>query len=335
MGGVATFQRKLDAEGNVLTSAGVISAEAVRAVTIPVDDDRSRNRYTGYAIANPGSEGIYITGSLFDGDLKVPVSRFTISLGPGQQVSSFFFERTSLPEVFRGSAVLTAQGGKVFGGCAGGELGSVYRNACNSDAARQSIAGADQRHVIDGTGAGPLRDAVVLINDDHIAAVGPAGEVSIPANARIIDVRGATILPGFINTHVHSAFIESNLLAWAQAGLPPCAIWVSRRYTCGGPWPSAISSTALRVLPASSPWESRFRPREATRWKTGKPRSSRPPRPRRRAAGTNMVIGSRSGSHQSQPGIRIDCLRQGRISRCSPGKNRRLSSIRHTGAECR
>ena len=43
--------------------------------------------------------------------------------------------------------------------------------------------------------------------------------VKIPRNTRIIDVSGSTILPGFINTHVHNAFSEENLKAWAAGGV--------------------------------------------------------------------------------------------------------------------
>ncbi len=220
LGGVATF-RKADASGSMLTSAGVLSAAAVEAATIPVDDDRSRNRYTGFAIANPCSESIFITGTLIEGDLEGSPGRFTISLGPGQQAASYFFQNAPLPEVFKGSAVLTAQGGKRFSVVALVQNSSHYSAlpAIPTLPAAQAVLALTHGTVIDGTGAGPLRDAVVLINDDHIAAVGPAAEVSIPAGARIIDVRGATILPGFINTHVHSAFVVSNLLAWAQAGV--------------------------------------------------------------------------------------------------------------------
>jgi imidazolonepropionase-like amidohydrolase len=35
----------------------------------------------------------------------------------------------------------------------------------------------------------------------------------------VIDVQGATILPGFINGHVHDGFNPANLRAWAQAGV--------------------------------------------------------------------------------------------------------------------
>ena len=43
--------------------------------------------------------------------------------------------------------------------------------------------------------------------------------VAIPAGARVADVRGGTILPGFINAHVHEAFDAPQLRAWGQAGV--------------------------------------------------------------------------------------------------------------------
>jgi imidazolonepropionase-like amidohydrolase len=73
--------------------------------------------------------------------------------------------------------------------------------------------------LIDGTGAAPVRDAALVIQKEHIVAVGPRGQVSIPANAKTVDVQGTTILPGFINAHVHQGYSERNLRAWAQAGV--------------------------------------------------------------------------------------------------------------------
>ena len=73
--------------------------------------------------------------------------------------------------------------------------------------------------VIDGTGAPALPDAVVVVRDGRIAAVGRRGEVAIPSPARIIDVGGATILPGFINAHVHSGYRVGRLTGWAQGGV--------------------------------------------------------------------------------------------------------------------
>src|ERR671922_591525 len=59
--------------------------------------------------------------------------------------------------------------------------------------------------LIDGTGAAPVPDAAVLINDGRISAVGPRQTVSRPATADVIDVSGLTLLPGLIDGHDHLA----------------------------------------------------------------------------------------------------------------------------------
>jgi len=64
--------------------------------------------------------------------------------------------------------------------------------------------------VIDGTGAAPILDGVVVINDDKIVAVGKQGSVNVPAGARVIDLGDATILPGFIDAHTHIVGRELN-----------------------------------------------------------------------------------------------------------------------------
>ncbi|MEJ2559996.1 MAG: amidohydrolase family protein [Anaerolineae bacterium] len=73
--------------------------------------------------------------------------------------------------------------------------------------------------LIDGTGTDPLPDAALVIQEGRILAVGPHAEVEVPIDAKIIDLQGATILPGFINAHVHLGYSEHNLQAWAEAGV--------------------------------------------------------------------------------------------------------------------
>jgi imidazolonepropionase-like amidohydrolase len=73
--------------------------------------------------------------------------------------------------------------------------------------------------LIDGTGADPIKDAVLIIQGERIVAVGPRSSISIPAGAQIIDVQGATILPGFFNAHVHGAYNAEKLAAWAREGV--------------------------------------------------------------------------------------------------------------------
>ncbi len=73
--------------------------------------------------------------------------------------------------------------------------------------------------LIDGTGVAPLADAVVVMRNGRITDIGVRTAVPIPNGAQVIDVQGATILPGFFNTHVHRGYSEQNLQAWAQAGV--------------------------------------------------------------------------------------------------------------------
>jgi imidazolonepropionase-like amidohydrolase len=48
-----------------------------------------------------------------------------------------------------------------------------------------------------------LTDQVVIVRGDRVAAVEAAGHTQIPAGARVIDLRTATVLPGLIDGHVH------------------------------------------------------------------------------------------------------------------------------------
>ncbi len=73
--------------------------------------------------------------------------------------------------------------------------------------------------LIDGAGSDPVFDAVVVIEGEHIVAVGKRAQVFIPPNTHTIDVQGATILPGFINAHVHQAYDRESLEVWAQSGV--------------------------------------------------------------------------------------------------------------------
>ena len=64
--------------------------------------------------------------------------------------------------------------------------------------------------------AAPLANAVVVASAGVISAVGTAGEIDIPDEARIIDCIGKTIVVGFWNSHVH--FTER---VWVDAGTAP------------------------------------------------------------------------------------------------------------------
>lgn len=64
-----------------------------------------------------------------------------------------------------------------------------------------------------------IEDAVIVVDGHRIAAIGPAGSVVIPADARRVDAKGKTIVPGFIDAHWHGGMGED--------GLVPQQSWVN------------------------------------------------------------------------------------------------------------
>jgi len=66
--------------------------------------------------------------------------------------------------------------------------------------------------------ATPISDSVIVTSAGVITAVGRAGEVQIPPDARVIDCSGKTIVAGFWNSHVH--FSEA---VWRNAASAPAA----------------------------------------------------------------------------------------------------------------
>ena len=78
-------------------------------------------------------------------------------------------------------------------------------SAAAQDSETSSIVIIGDR-LIDATGAGINEDYAVVIQGERIAEVGPKDRVRIPLGAEVIDVSGATVLPGLADVHVHPAF---------------------------------------------------------------------------------------------------------------------------------
>jgi len=63
--------------------------------------------------------------------------------------------------------------------------------------------------LIDGTGAPAVRDGAVVIRDGKITFAGPAVRVpEVPPDARRIDARGGTIMPGLVEAHFHPTYFN-------------------------------------------------------------------------------------------------------------------------------
>jgi imidazolonepropionase-like amidohydrolase len=55
-----------------------------------------------------------------------------------------------------------------------------------------------------------IESPVVVITGERITAVGPAGTVRVPQGARVIDLAGHTLMPGFMDMHTHLTSIDSD-----------------------------------------------------------------------------------------------------------------------------
>ena len=85
------------------------------------------------------------------------------------------------------------------GNAAAGDPGSTPRSGA-ADAPLQAFVGAT---LWDGTGAPPVPEAVLLVRNGRVEAVGPAAEVDVPGDATVHDLAGRWIVPGLINAHGH------------------------------------------------------------------------------------------------------------------------------------
>ncbi len=57
--------------------------------------------------------------------------------------------------------------------------------------------------LVDGTLREPIKNSVVIIQDERITAVGTVASLPVPAGAEVISTEGMTVLPGLWDMHVH------------------------------------------------------------------------------------------------------------------------------------
>lgn len=82
------------------------------------------------------------------------------------------------------------------------EMGRMRSYAQNN---AYALVGA---RIIEGSGLSPIEDGTIVFRGDTIEAVGLTPFVDIPPDARIIDVRGKTIIPGLWDMHAHFQQVE-------------------------------------------------------------------------------------------------------------------------------
>lgn len=74
---------------------------------------------------------------------------------------------------------------------------------CLAQGQTEKIIAVRAGHLFDSKSGKLLENQIVLVKDEKITAVGPANSVQIPADAQVIDLSKATVLPGLIDGHTH------------------------------------------------------------------------------------------------------------------------------------
>ncbi|HEX7723050.1 MAG TPA: amidohydrolase family protein [Pyrinomonadaceae bacterium] len=84
-------------------------------------------------------------------------------------------------------------------------------------------------HIFDGESA-QLHDGwVVLVHGQKIEAVGPASEIKVPADTKVIDLPGLTLMPGLIEAHSHILLHPYSETVWNdQVAREPLSLRVAR-----------------------------------------------------------------------------------------------------------
>lgn len=71
-------------------------------------------------------------------------------------------------------------------------------------AKQEALIAFENARIFTATQQGVLEDATLLIRGDRVIEVGASSVFEIPSDARRIDASGKTIVPAFIDTHVHT-----------------------------------------------------------------------------------------------------------------------------------
>ena len=68
--------------------------------------------------------------------------------------------------------------------------------------------------LIDGTGAPPVADAVLVVDaSGKVTAAGPRASTTIPSGAQTVDLGGATVIPALLDAHAHVGLLRGNVLS--------------------------------------------------------------------------------------------------------------------------
>src|SRR5207248_3211463 len=93
---------------------------------------------------------------------------------------------------------------------ANGPAGARHRTPASGGGGRMTALLLNDATVLDGSGTDPVEHQGVLLDSGRIARIVPAGSITPPAGARIIDCRMMTLMPGLTDAHVHFGLTDAS-----------------------------------------------------------------------------------------------------------------------------
>src|SRR5262245_44680869 len=100
--------------------------------------------------------------------------------------------------------------------------------------------------LFDGTGAAPVRGAVVVVEGGRVVAAGPAASTPAPAGADVLDLSDRFVMPGFVDAHSHISIIPGHGDQVGQLKQPP--VRQALRATTNLRRDLASGTTTMRVM---------------------------------------------------------------------------------------
>ena len=113
-----------------------------------------------------------------------------------------------------------------------------------------------------------MTDATVIVTDGLIRAIGGRADIEAPEGTEVVDARGATLIPGFIDAHVHIGFVEPRAvvtggvttvrdLGWPPARIAPL-VSASRADDFDGP--TILAAGPMLTAPGGYPTRAAWAP---------------------------------------------------------------------------
>jgi hypothetical protein len=113
-GGKVSGFATIEQSGVVKSAVAELSSKPSLSVTIPAGFIVPLERYTAFALANPGTADVTVRIAVYSAEGIPAAEPFTLTLGAGQMKAQFLFESLPDPVIFDGTMVVTSESGDPF-----------------------------------------------------------------------------------------------------------------------------------------------------------------------------------------------------------------------------